>query len=55
MENSFKKLDEPSKEPPKSLKKSVVKNISSIKLITDMFELFFYDFAEVAKAFFKKK
>lgn len=55
MDNSFKKLEEPSREPPRSLKKKVVKNITIFKLFTDFFELFFNDFGKVAETVFKKK
>ena len=55
MENSFKKLEEPSKEPPKSLKTGIVKNITTFKLATDLFGLFFNDFGKVAESIFKKK
>lgn len=55
MENSFKKIGEPPSEVPKGLKKKVVKDITSFKLLTDFFELFFNDFGKVAESIFKKK
>jgi len=54
MENSFKKLEEPAKIPSKDLKKGVVKNITSIKLFSDLFDLFINDFGNIAQSVFKK-
>lgn len=55
MENSFKKIEEPHKETPVGLKKGVVKNITTFKLFTEFFELFFNNFGKVAESVFKKR
>ena len=55
MENSLKKTREPAQDIPEGIKKTVLKNITSYKLVTDLFDLFFNDFGEVVKVFLKKK
>ena len=52
--NPFKRL-ETQKEPPEDIKKEVIKEIDSVKLIMEMGELFTSNYASVLESLFKSK
>lgn len=55
MENPFKKLNEPSREVPKELKKKVMDDVASFKFFMDIGSLFSLNYAQTVEAFFKRK
>ncbi len=55
MENPFKKIGHPPKEAPKEMKKIVMENVNTFKLLADMMSLFSYDYAKTIETFFKRK
>lgn len=55
MDNPFKELGWPRKEPPKELKNRVMADLSSIKFLIDMTDLFSTKYIETAESFLKEK
>lgn len=55
MDNPFKKLGLPRKEPPKEMKNKIMADLSGIKLLIDMTDLFTSKCVETAESFFKIK
>ncbi len=53
--NPFKKLGQPPKEVPETLKKKVMDDINTFKLFADMGRLFSFNYSEVIASFFKKR
>lgn len=55
MDSPFKKIGLPYKEPPKELKNKIMADLSSIKLLIDMTDLFSTKYIETAESFLKVK
>ena len=55
MENSFKKIGYPPKQPPKKLKKKILEDLSAIKLLIDMTDLFSNKYMDTVESFLKIK
>jgi hypothetical protein len=55
MDNPFKEIGLPHREPPKELKKKIMADLSSIKLLIDMTDLFSMKYVETAESFLKIK
>ena len=53
MDNPFKELGLPQVEPPKELKKKIMKDLTSIKLLIDMIDLFSTKYVETFQSFLK--
>lgn len=54
-ENPFKKLGAPPQELPSDLKKKVMDDVNSVKLIMELTSLFSSNYASTIESFFKTK
>ncbi len=55
MKNPFKQLGYPPLDPPKELKKKVLNDISAIKLVMDITDLFSNKYMDTVESFLKIK
>lgn len=53
MKNSFKQIGQPPKDVPKGLKKKVLDDLSTIKLVMDMTDLFSNKYMDTVESFLK--
>lgn len=53
MKNPFKQIGHPAMDPPKELKKKVLDDLSTIKLVMDMTDLFSNKYMDTVESFLK--